>query len=359
MSDCNGRTKNLRMQVDHGGPDNPDADTHRPRPSGPLDQGKPEPRLLDQLRAAVRSRHYSIRTEDTYVQWARRFIVYHDKRHPREMGPIEVQAFLSHLAVDRTVAASTQNQAKSALLFLYRVVLGIELPWLDEIVTAKAPRRLPMVLTLSQVRALLEAMNGPTGLLASLLYGTGMRLLEGLRLRVKDVGFERREIIVREGKGGKDRVTVLPENLIVPLQGQMARARALHDADLAAGRGAVWLPDALAVKYPRAPRAWGWQWVFPSTQLSIDPRTGIERRHHLNEASVQKAVSVAARAAGIDRPCSPHVLRHSFATHLLQAGYDIRTVQELLGHADVSTTMIYTHVLNRGGRGVRSPLDQI
>jgi len=315
--------------------------------------------LLDQLRAAVRSRHYSIRTEDTYVQWARRFIVYHDKRHPREMGPIEVQAFLSHLAVDRTVAASTQNQAKSALLFLYRVVLGIELPWLDEIVSAKAPRRLPMVLTLSQVRALLEAMNGPTGLLASLLYGTGMRLLEGLRLRVKDVGFERREIIVREGKGGKDRVTVLPENLIVPLQGQMARARALHDADLAAGRGAVWLPDALAVKYPRAPRAWGWQWVFPSTQLSIDPRTGIERRHHLNEASVQKAVSVAARAAGIDRPCSPHVLRHSFATHLLQAGYDIRTVQELLGHADVSTTMIYTHVLNRGGRGVRSPLDQI
>lgn len=359
MSDCNGRTKNLRMQVDHGGPDNPDADTHRPRPSGPLDQGKPEPRLLDQLRAAVRSRHYSIRTEDTYVQWARRFIVYHDKRHPREMGPVEVQAFLSHLAVDRTVAASTQNQAKSALLFLYRVVLGIELPWLDEIVTAKAPRRLPMVLTLSQVRALLEAMNGPTGLLASLLYGTGMRLLEGLRLRVKDVGFERREIIVREGKGGKDRVTVLPENLIVPLQGQMARTRALHDADLAAGRGAVWLPDALAVKYPRAPRAWGWQWVFPSTQLSIDPRTGIERRHHLNEASVQKAVSVAARAAGIDRPCSPHVLRHSFATHLLQAGYDIRTVQELLGHADVSTTMIYTHVLNRGGRGVRSPLDQI
>ena len=359
MSDCNGRTKNLRMQVDHDGPDNPDADTHRPRPSGPLDQGKPEPRLLDQLRAAVRSRHYSIRTEDTYVQWARRFIVYHDKRHPREMGPAEVQAFLSHLAVDRTVAASTQNQAKSALLFLYRVVLGIELPWLDEIVSAKAPRRLPMVLTLSQVRALLEAMNGPTGLLASLLYGTGMRLLEGLRLRVKDVGFERREIIVREGKGGKDRVTVLPENLIVPLQGQMARARALHDADLAAGRGAVWLPDALAVKYPRAPRAWGWQWVFPSTQLSIDPRTGIERRHHLNEASVQKAVSVAARAAGIDRPCSPHVLRHSFATHLLQAGYDIRTVQELLGHADVSTTMIYTHVLNRGGRGVRSPLDQI
>ena len=359
MSDCNGRTKNLRMQVDHDGPDNPDADTHRPRPSGPLDQGKPEPRLLDQLRAAVRSRHYSIRTEDTYVQWARRFIVYHDKRHPREMGPVEVQAFLSHLAVDRTVAASTQNQAKSALLFLYRVVLGIELPWLDEIVSAKAPRRLPMVLTLSQVRALLEAMNGPTGLLASLLYGTGMRLLEGLRLRVKDVGFERREIIVREGKGGKDRVTVLPENLIVPLQGQMARARALHDADLAAGRGAVWLPDALAVKYPRAPRAWGWQWVFPSTQLSIDPRTGIERRHHLNEASVQKAVSVAARAAGIDRPCSPHVLRHSFATHLLQAGYDIRTVQELLGHADVSTTMIYTHVLNRGGRGVRSPLDQI
>ena len=365
MSDCNGRTKNLRMQVDHGGPDNPDADTHRPRPSGPLDQGKPEPRLLDQLRAAVRSRHYSIRTEDTYVQWARRFIVYHDKRHPREMGPVEVQAFLSHLAVDRTVAASTQNQAKSALLFLYRVVLGIELPWLDEIVTAKAPRRLPMVLTRSQVRALLEAMNGPTGLLASLLYGTGMRLLEGLRLRVKDVGFERREIIVREGKGNKDRVTVLPENLIAPLQAQLQKARALHEKDLEAGLGRVWLPHALAVKYPNADRAWAWQRVFPSPVRALDPRpdarTGeqLERRHHVYPESVQRAVREAARVAGITKPVTPHVLRHSFATHLLQAGYDIRTVQELLGHADVSTTMIYTHVLNKGGRGILSPLDAL
>ena len=319
----------------------------------------PSPRLLDRLRDAIRLRHYSIRTEATYVDWVRRFILFHDKRHPAELGPAEVAAFLTHLAVDRSVAPSTQNQAKSALLFLYKVVLEIELPWLDEIVAAKDARRLPVVLTTSQVRSLLNEMSGTTGLIASLLYGTGMRLLEGLRLRVKDVGFERRELIVREGKGNKDRVTVLPENLIAPLQQQMAQARALHERDVSEGLGRVWLPDALAVKYPRAALAWGWQWVFPSAAKSIDPRSGVLRRHHLNEASVQKAVAGAARRAHIDKPCSPHVLRHSFATHMLQAGYDIRTVQELLGHSDVSTTMIYTHVLNRGGRGVRSPLDQI
>jgi integron integrase len=318
-----------------------------------------QPRLLDQLRHAIRVRHYSIRTEVAYVDWVRRFILFHNKRHPRDMGAAEVAAFLTHLAVERTVAPATQGQAKSALLFLYRVVLDVQLPWLDEVVAAKDKRRLPVVLTPSEVRALLHELSGTMGLVAALLYGTGMRLLEGLRLRVKDIDFERRELIVRHGKGGKDRVTVLPENLVLPLDQQLAVAKARHDRDLAEGYGAVWLPDALAEKNPGAARAWGWQWVFPSATRSPDPRGGEIRRHHLNEASVQKAVAVAARRANLTKPCSPHVLRHSFATHMLQAGYDIRTVQELLGHSDVSTTMIYTHVLNRGGRGVRSPLDQI
>jgi integron integrase len=329
-------------------------------PAGDGDATAP-PRLLDRMRHAIRVRHFAIRTEQTYVDWARRFILFHGKRHPQEMGAPEVEAFLTHLAVERGVAPATQSQAKAALLFLYREVLGLELPWLDDVVSAKPSRRLPVVLTAREVAALLGEMSGTAGLVAALLYGTGLRLLEGLRLRVKDVEFARRELLVRDGKGGKDRVTVLPENLIAPLHEQLAHARALHERDLHAGRGAVWLPDALAVKYPNAPRAWGWQWVFPSATLSIDPRdhNGTERRHHLNEASIQKAVAGAARRAGIHKPCSPHVLRHSFATHLLQDGYDIRTVQELLGHSDVKTTMIYTHVLNRGGRGVRSPLDAI
>ena len=317
------------------------------------------PRLLDRMRQAIRVRHFAIRTEQTYVDWARRFILFHGKRHPQEMGAAEVEAFLTYLAVDRGVAPATQSQAKAALLFLYREVLSVQLPWLDDVVSAKPSRRLPVVLTPRELRRLLAEMSGTTGLVASLLYGTGMRLLEGLRLRVKDIEFERRELLVRDGKGGKDRVTVLPENLILPLQAQLAHARALHERDLHAGDGAVWLPDALAVKYPRAARAWGWQWVFPSAARSTDPRTATERRHHLNEASIQTAVAGAARRAGIDKPCSPHVLRHSFATHLLQDGYDIRTVQELLGHSDVKTTMIYTHVLNRGGRGVMSPLDRV
>lgn len=316
------------------------------------------PKLLDQVRAEIRLRHYSIRTEEVYVDWARRFILFHNKRHPKEMGAEEVRDFLSHLAVERNVAASTQNQAKSALLFLYREVLHIELPWLDEVIAAKVSRRLPVVLTQTETRRLLDAMSGTMGLVASLLYGTGMRLLEGLRLRVKDVEFERREIIVREGKGNKDRVTVLPENLILPLKAHLAKVKALHERDLEAGFGEVYLPDALARKYPKAGKAWGWQFVFPSVVRSTDPRTGIERRHHLYEASVQRAVREAAKLANIHKPVTPHTLRHSFATHLLQSGYDIRTVQELLGHSDVSTTMIYTHVLNKGGKGVISPLDR-
>lgn len=317
------------------------------------------PKLLDRMREALRVRHYSYRTEQAYLDWARRFILFHGKRHPAEMGAAEVGAFLTYLAAERQVSASTQNQAKAALLFLYREVLGVELPWLGEVVQAKVSKRLPVVLTPREARALFDELNGTMWLIASLLYGTGMRLLEGLRLRVKDVEFERREILVRDGKGGKDRVTMLPENLMLPLQDQLARVKRLHDADLAAGFGEVWLPDALAVKYPSAGKSWGWQYVFPSPNRSTDPRSGAVRRHHVLPESVQKAVKGAAGKAGIVKPCTPHVLRHSFATHLLQGGYDIRTVQELLGHADVSTTMIYTQVLNKGGRGVRSPLDQL
>jgi integron integrase len=321
-------------------------------------ENKP-PKLLDQLRKAVRVRHYSIRTENIYCDWVRRFILFHDKRHPRDMAAEEVTAFLTYLANERNVSASTQNQAKSALLFLYKQVLGIELPWLDEIVQAKRSTRLPVVLTPREVRELLGATQGTMGLVVGLLYGTGMRLLECLRMRVKDVELTRREILIREGKGNKDRVTVLPENLVLPLQKHLVRVKTLHDADLAAGFGEVYLPDALVHKYPNAARHWGWQWVFPSPVHSMDPRSGAQRRHHIYSESVQRAVREAARHVGINKPCTPHVLRHSFATHLLQAGYDIRTVQELLGHSDVKTTMIYTHVLNRGGRGVVSPLDAL
>lgn len=311
------------------------------------------------MRDRLRVKHYSIRTENSYVDWARRFILFHNKRHPKEMGAAEVEQFLTWLAVERKVSASTQNQAKAALLFLYREVLQINLPWLDNIVMAKVSKRLPVVLTQREARSLIHELSGTTWLIVSLLYGTGMRLMEGLRLRIKDIEFERREVVVREGKGGKDRITVLPENLILPIKTQMEKARTLHEKDLGEGLGRVQLPGALARKYPDADRAWGWQYLFPSPVLSTDPRSGRQGRHHINESSVQRAVRTAAKRAGIAKPCTPHVLRHSFATHLLQSGYDIRTVQELLGHKDLNTTMIYTHVLNRGGRGVQSPLDQL
>ena len=315
------------------------------------------PRLLDRMRDAIRLRHYSRRTEKAYVGWARRFVLFHGKRHPAEMGAAEVTAFLSHLATHSRVSASTQNQALSALLFLYRDVLGSDIGWLDDIVRARRPERMPSVLTREEVAALLAHLQGPEALIASLLYGAGLRLLEGCRLRVKDVELSRGELVVRDGKGSRDRVTMLPQRLVPRIAAQIERVRAQHAAELAAGRGSVEMPDALARKYPRAAFELGWQWVFPATRHYRDPVSGLERRHHLHESVVQKAVRAAVQRAGIVKRASCHTLRHSFATHLLESGYDIRTIQELLGHRDVSTTTIYTHVLNRGGRGVRSPLD--
>ena len=315
------------------------------------------PRLLEQLRDVIRRRNYSYRTEEAYVQWVRRFIYFSAKRHPLELGATEVTAFLNHLARERDVAAATQNQALSALLFLYKEVLQQPLPWLEQLERAKRPARLPTVLSRTQVSHLLAAMRGTKWLMASLLYGAGLRLTECLKLRVKDLDFEYRQILVRDGKGAKDRVTMLPGSIIEPLKRQLAVAKGLHDADLLAGHGDVELPDALARKYPRATCEWAWKFVFPSHKLSTDPRSGVMRRHHVYENYLTRGVKDAARAAGINKPVSCHTLRHSFATHLLEAGYDIRTVQELLGHADVSTTMIYTHVLNKGGHGVESPLD--
>lgn len=328
-----------------------------------MDQGLPSvgstaPRLLDLVRDRLRLKHYSLRTEQAYVGWIKRYIIHHGRRHPKDMGKREVEAFLTSLAVERDVSAATQGQALSAILFLYREVLEQPLPWLDEVTRAKRPARLPSVMSREEVQQLIAAVDDPLlGLIVSLLYGTGMRLLEGLRLRVKDLDFGRGEIVVREGKGDKDRVTMLPGSLIERLRAQVSVVRALHAAELKAGRGDVWLPQALATKYLAAATSLGWQYVFPAAGLSVDPRSGAVRRHHVDEKRVQRAVKAAAARAGIVKPVSPHTLRHSFATHVLEAGYDIRTVQELLGHADVSTTMIYTHVLNRGGRGVRSPLD--
>ena len=317
------------------------------------------PKLLVQVRERLRVKHYSIRTEKTYVDWIKRFILFHGKRHPKDMGANEIEAFLTHLAVKGRVSASTQNQAKSALLFLYREVLHQQLPWLDKVTQAKAPTRLPVVLTVAEVQTVLKGLAGTHWLVASLLYGAGLRLMEAVRLRVKDVEFTRREIIVREGKGAKDRVTMLPESSIESLKRHLAKVKALHEEDLAAGGGDVYLPFALDKKYPNASREWGWQYVFPSAKLSVDPRSGLTRRHHVDEKGIQRAMKQAMRDTHIAKPATPHTLRHSFATHLLLGGYDIRTVQELLGHSDVSTTMIYTHVLNRGGKGVVSPLDRL
>lgn len=316
-----------------------------------------KPRLLDEVRNVLRVRHYSIRTEEAYVQWIKRFIYFHNKKHPADMGEAEISAFLTHLAVSKNVTASTQNQALSALLFLYKQVLGVKLEWLDGVTRAKRPSRLPTVLPKEEVLRLLEGMNGVNGLIARLLYGTGMRLMEAMRLRVLDVDFDYRQIIVRQGKGAKDRTTVLPASLIEPLQQQLVHAKRLHEFDLKEGFGCVYLPFALARKYPNACHEWGWQYVFPSVNRAVDPRDGIVRRHHLDEKNVQRAMREAARQQGIHKRITPHTLRHCFATHLLEGGTDIRTLQELLGHNDVKTTQIYTHVMKRGGNAVRSPLD--
>lgn len=316
------------------------------------------PRLLDEVRRVLRLKHYSSRTETTYVAWIRRFILANDKRHPRDMGEAEVERFLSALAVEGKVAAATQNQALAALLFLYKQVLLIDLPWMEGVVRAKRSIHVPTVLSREEITRVLGRMEGRPWLLASLLYGTGMRLMEVLRLRIKDVDFGRNEITVRDGKGGKDRRTMLPRSLVEPLQRELERARLMHDCDVHDGFGEVWMPHALARKYPAAPREVGWQYVFPSPKRSIDPRDGKQRRHHFDDALLSRALKKACREANVAKPVSAHTLRHSFATHLLEAGYDIRTVQELLGHKDVATTQIYTHVLNRGGHGVLSPLDR-
>jgi integron integrase len=315
-------------------------------------------KILDQLRQAIRVKHYSPRTEQAYVDWTRRFILFHGKRHPTQMGAAEVQAFLAHLAAERNVSASTQNQALSALLFLYREVLHKELePVL--LSGARRPERLPTVLTPQEVRRLFDQMQGVQRLVAQLLYGSGLRLMECLRLRVKDVDLDYRSITVRDGKGEKDRVTPLPVTLLPELRRQIERVRLLHEEDLEAGSGEVFLPYALARKSPQAPRDLIWQYFFPAPRRSRDPKRGVERRHHLHPSGLQRAIKIAARGATIAKRVSPHTLRHSFATHLLQRGYDIRTVQELLGHKDVRTTMVYTHVLQRGGLAVRSPLDEL
>jgi integron integrase len=316
-----------------------------------------KPKLLDQVRDVIRRKHYSIRTEQAYLDWIKRFIIYHNKRHPAEMAEEEVARFLTHLARDRDVAPSTQNQALSALLFLYKEVLKHEIGWLEKVERAKKPPKLPVVLSRMEVKRIFAHLHGVPKLMAGLLYGSGLRLMECARLRVKDVDFELAQITVRDAKGGKDRTTMLPLNLSEPLRRHLVRVKAQHEQDVEDGFGRVHLPFALSLKVPNAARAWAWQYVFPSSRISVDPRSGQKQRHHMAEGILQSALKIAVDGAGIVKRANCHSLRHSFATHLLTAGYDIRTVQELLGHKDVSTTMIYTHVLNKPGIGVKSPLD--
>jgi integron integrase len=317
-----------------------------------------ERKLMDVAREKMRTRHMAYRTEQAYLQWVRRYIAYHNRRHPRDLGGAEVEAFLTHLAVDRKVSASTQSQALQALLFLYRVVLGVELPWLDNVTRARRPRRLPVVLSRAEVGAILGRLDGTHWLVASLLYGSGLRVLEALRLRVKDVLIERLELVVRDAKGGKDRVTVLPGILEAPVRKHLQELRAWFEKERVRGAPGVSLPFALAGKYRGASTSWGWQYLFPAPSLCRDPYGGGMIRHHLHEQAIQRAVKEAVRGAGIVQPATCHTFRHCFATHLLEDGYDIRTVQELLGHSDVKTTMIYTHVIKKGAKGVKSPLDR-
>lgn len=326
-------------------------------PTIPVPIPPDKPKLLDQVRDVIRRKHYSFRTERIYLDWIRRFILFHGKRHPREMAEVEVTEFLTFLAREGKVAASTQNQALSALLFLYKEVLRQEIGWLDQVERVKRPARLPIVLTKDEVRKIFDHLHGTHRLMAGLLYGSGLRLMECVRLRVKDVDFGYAHVVVRDGKGAKDRITMLPVNLAQMMERHLQKVKAQHEEDLEAGLGSVYLPTALQRKYPNAPKEWSWQYVFPSSRISLDPRSQERRRHHVEESSLQMAMKRAVRAAGISKPATCHSLRHSFATHVLENGYDIRTVQELLGHKDVSTTMIYTHVLNKPGLGVKSPLD--
>lgn len=337
------------------------AERTRPASSGVgggLCQGSAsQPKLLDRLAQALRARHYSRRTEKTYSHWVKRFIYFHHVRHPAEMAEPEINAFLTQLAVKEKVGASTQNQALAALLFLYRHVIGRQVGDLGEVIRARKPTRLPVVMTRAEVKAVLSNLTGEKWLMASLMYGAGLRLMECLRLRVQDLDPSRSEILLRDGKGAKDRITMLPESLKIPMRDQLEKVRAVHERDLAEGWGRVLMPDALDRKYPNAPKDWRWQWVFPQEKRWKNTKTGEEGRHHVDESLVQRAVKDAVSKAGLTKRATCHTFRHSFATHLLEGGYDIRTVQELLGHSDVKTTMIYTHVLNRGPAGVRSPVD--
>ena len=326
---------------------------------GPSIVEKPKPRLMEEVRMALRTRHYSRRTEQTYCLWIRRFIFFHNKRHPKDMGEVEINSFLTNLAVMEHVSASTQNQALSALLFLYRHVLDREVGDLGKVIRARKPLRLPVVLTREEVKAVLSQLDGVYWLISVLMYGTGMRLMECLRLRVKDLDFTANQIMIREGKGNKDRITMLPQTVKVKLSQHLSQVRQIHERDSRDGYGRVKTPNALARKYPNASADWGWQFIFPQRKRWINPETAEQGRHHIDESLVQRAIRRAVRAAGLDKQATSHTLRHSFATHLLEEGYDIRTIQELLGHKDVSTTMIYTHVLNRGGKGVRSPVDSL